>query len=171
MKINVNEYYNKLKYISLSSIDFQNYNNNNNNNDNNNNNVNYSEMFKYLYPMILINYYKFLVIKELLPESENDHLSIINILIKLTSLSCSPNPSSIFIDSPREHAKFQNNLISPFDWKFCEELIKFFKYSFIIINANDNSIICYKPNYIKEKKYVILKYKSRCDLSLYYKSF
>ena len=103
MKLNLNEYYNKLKYLSLLSIDFE------------NNNIDYNEIFKYLYPMILINYYKFLVIKELLPESKNDHLSIINILIKLTSLSCSPSPSSISIDSPKDHVKFQNNLISPFD--------------------------------------------------------
>lgn len=159
MELNIDEYYNKIKYITLSSIDFK-------------DNDDHKDTFKYLYPMILINYYKFLVTRELLPKSKNDPINVMNILIKLTSLSCSRSRSLILpIDSPREHVNFQSNLMLPFDWSFCEELINFFEYSFVIINANDNSTICYKPNYIREKKYVIIKYKSRCDLTLYYKSF
>ena len=110
-----------------------------------------------------------------MPTSKKDHISVINRLIRFTSLSSSSDLSSIFsatpIDTPQEHVKFQNNLMSSFDWNFCEQLIKYFECSFVIINAHDNTTICYKSKYLIEKKYVVIKYTSRYDLTLYYKSF
>ena len=166
MKLNENEYYNKVKTISLSSINFKNTHN---------------DTFKHLSPLIFINYYKFLVLQELIPTSKNDHFNVIDTLIRLTSLSCTlsfssiiPTSSSIEIRTSATveyHALLQHNLRLPFDWKFFEQLVHYFEYSFIIFNVHDNTRLCYKSRHLQLKKYVVIKYKSPCDLTLYYKSF
>ena len=159
---------NKLINISLSSINFKNPHT-------------HKEVFKHLHPLIFVNYYKFLVLQELMPPtSKTDHVNTLNTLIRLTSLSLSsiiPASSSIevgtlaTVDNPYSHALLQRNLTLPFDWKFFQQMVIYFDYAFFVLNVHDNTKICYKSRHLQEKKYVVIKYKSPCDLTLYYKSF
>ena len=161
MKLNDHEIYNKSKNISLSSID---------------NSEIYIKQFKFLHPLIFINYYKFLVVQELMPRELKKNEHVIKTLLRLTTLSCcsmSTPTDTMTMNTPQYHAMFQQNLMFSFNWNFLEQMIKYFEYSFIIHNVNENTRICYNSRHLMmtTNKYVVVLYRSPHNLTLHYKNF
>lgn len=127
------------------------------------------EKFKDIYPLLLINSYKYEFTRELItlfnPDCDDDEIVYRIIILTVSSLSDKS------ISSQSDHYEFQENMRMPPNWGFCKDLCNSLKIHFILQNKNYEEITLYNKHFLNPRVKIIFDFYSSDLIILRHASF